>query len=101
MAHSRWYPTAVQAPSGRIRNLAGDDENGNVNKNVERAAGSPPGAIVAKPSWSLPKLPGLVRTAKVRVFYAGTRSSGSAGQPGLDHATTGRVQPVEGITMLA
>lgn len=99
MAHGRWYPTSVQAPSGHIWNFAGDDENGNANKTVERYTTST-GAIVAKPSWSLPKYPGLVWTAKDRVFYAGTRSSGSAGQPGLYHPTTGAVQPVKGITML-
>jgi hypothetical protein len=99
LAHGRWYPSSVQAPSGHVWNFAGEDENGNQNKTVERYTTST-GAISAKPGWSLPKYPGLLWTAKDRVFYAGTRSGGGAGQPGLYHPSTGAVQPVKGITML-
>ena len=99
LAHGRWYPTSVQAPSGHIWNFAGQDENGRRNKQVERYTVST-GTVVQKPVWSLPKYPGLLWTAKDRVFYAGTRSSGAAGQPGLYNPGTGAVQPVNGITAL-
>ena len=45
--------------------------------------------------------PGLLWTAKDRVLYVGTRSSGNAGQPGLYNPGTGAVQPVNGITALS
>ena len=99
LAHGRWYPSSVQAPSGHIWTFAGNNENGNRNKQVERYTVST-GTVVQKPAWSLPKYPGLLWTAKDRVFYAGTRSEGAAGQPGLYNPGTGAVQPVNGITAL-
>ena len=102
LAHGRWYPSSVQAPSGHIWNFAGLDESGSGkrNKQVERYTVSTH-TVVQKPAWSLPLYPGLLWTAKDRVFYAGTRSSGAAGQPGLYNPGTGAVQPVNGITALA
>lgn len=100
LAHGRWYPSSVEAPSGHIWTFAGQDEYGHRNKQVERFTVST-GTLVQKPAWSLPKYPGLLWTAKDRVFYAGTRSSGAAGQPGLYNPGTGAVQPVNGITTLA
>ena len=99
MAHGRWYPSSVQAPSGHVWTFAGNDEKGRRNTQVERYT-TTTGTVVAKPAWSLPKYPGLLWTAKNQVFYAGTRSSGSAGQPGLYTPSTGSVQPVRGITEL-
>ena len=100
MAHGRWYPSSVQAPSGHVWNFAGTDEAGRRNTRVERYT-TTTGALVAKPSWSLPQYPGLLWTAKDRVLYAGTRSSGASGQPGLYHPGTGAVQAVTGITQLS
>ena len=99
MAHGRWYPTSVESPSGNIYNFAGQNENGHRNKQVERYSVSSR-AIVLKPNWDLPDYPGLFWTAKNRVFYAGTRTRGEVGQPGLYNPSTGALQPVDGITEL-
>lgn len=99
MAHGRWYPSSIQAPSGNVWNFSGEDEYGLRNKQVERYT-STTGSIVQQPPWSLPRYPSLFWTAKDRVFYAGARSEGEAGQPGLYNPGTGAVQPVDGITKL-
>jgi len=100
MAHGRWYPSSVQGPSGDVWTFAGQDEAGRANTGVDSYLSST-GAVVPKPAWSLPHYPGLLWTAKDRVFYAGTRSDGAAGQPGLYNPSTGAVQPVNGITLLS
>lgn len=99
MAHGRWYPSSVEAPSGNVWTFSGRDETAHANAQVERYTASN-GSVVQKPSWTLPKYPGLLWTAKDRVFYAGTRSSGASGQPGLYNPGTGAVQAVNGITKL-
>ncbi len=53
-----------------------------------------------KPAWRLPNYPGLLWTAKDRVFYSGARYAGRPSTPGLYDPTTGAVQPVPGITAL-
>jgi hypothetical protein len=99
LAHGRWYPSSVQAPSGHVWNFAGQNEYGKRNTQVERYTAST-NTVVQKPAWNLPKYPGLLWTAKDRVFYAGTRSGGAAEQPGLYNPGTGAVQAVNGITAL-
>lgn len=99
MAHGRWYPSSVESPAGDIWNFAGDNEYGQPNQQVERYRPST-GSVAQRPTWRLPKYPGLFWTAKNRVFYAGTRSGGAARQPGLYNPGTGAVQPVNGITSL-
>lgn len=100
MAQGRWYPSSVQAPSGHIWNFAGTSSTGSRNTPVERYT-TTTGRVDKKPSWNLPRYPGLLWTAKDRVFYAGSRSSGASGQPGLYHPGTGTVQAVSGITNLS
>lgn len=99
MAHGRWYPSAVQAPSGNIWSFAGNKETSGTNTEVERYTVSD-GKSVQKPAWSLPKYPGLLWTLKDKILYTGARESGSSGQPGLYDPTTGAVQPVSGVTDL-
>jgi hypothetical protein len=99
MAHGRWYPSSVQGPTGDVWSFAGQDETGRANKGVDVYASST-GQVLQKPAWSLPHYPGLLWTSKNRVFYAGTRSDGAAGQPGLYNPSNGAVQPVNGITLL-
>ena len=99
MAGGRWYPTTIQSPRGDLYSVAGSDVDGSRNRRVERHDPAT-GTTTRTGRWSLPKYPGLLWTARDRIFYSGARSGGGSGTPGLYDPATGAFTAVPGVTDL-